>query len=34
MPTDEDSKAKLISVGQEECVRPFRAACDELSRGR
>jgi len=33
VPTNGDSKAKPISVGQEERVRPFKAACDELSQG-
>ena len=34
MPTDGDLPLKLTSFGQKECVRPFRAACDEFSRGR
>ena len=32
MLTDGDLSLKLISVKLEECVRPFKAACDEFSQ--
>lgn len=33
MPTHGDSPLNQTSVRLEECVWPFKAACDELSRG-
>lgn len=34
MPIDGDSHAEPISVESETCVRLFKAACDEIRRGR